>query len=74
MKKDNDIINLSNEREVDKEMTKEILQLIWDNETQKYMVGRIGTFIDHKGNEFIGIEEFFPTNRSIEEIMDFLAL
>jgi len=54
-------------------MTKDILQISWDNVTQKYMVGRIGTFVDHKGNEFIGTEDFFPTDKTIEEILDFLT-
>lgn len=53
-------------------MTNDILQLTWDDETQKYMVGRIGSFIDSKGNEFIGMENFFPTDKSIEQILDFL--
>jgi hypothetical protein len=52
---------------------KDILQLTWDDTTQKYLVGRIGTFIDYKGNEFIGTENFFPTDRTIEEILDFLT-
>ena len=53
---------------------KDILQLTWDDETQKYFVSRIGTFIDYNGNEFIGTEYFFPTDKTIEEILEFLDL
>jgi len=52
---------------------KDILQLTWDGEAQKYFVGRIGTFIDYNGNEFTGTEYLFPTDKTIEEILEFLT-
>lgn len=52
---------------------KDILQLTWDGETQKYYVSRIGAFIDYNDNEFMGTEYLFPTDKTIEEILEFLA-
>lgn len=52
---------------------KDILQLTWDDETQKYFVSRIGAFIDYNGNEFTGTEYLFPTDKTIEEILEFLT-
>lgn len=52
---------------------KDILQLTWDDETQKYFVSRIGAFIDYNDNKFIGTEYFFPTDKTIEEILEFLT-
>ena len=52
--------------------TKGFMTIKWDDQTQKYFVGHIGVYIDYKGNEFIGSEECFPTNKSYEEILDFL--
>jgi len=51
---------------------KDKIILKWDDLAQKYIVGRVGVFIDHKGNEFIDEEYFFSTNRTIEEILKFL--
>ena len=53
-------------------MDKDIMIIKWDYEKQKYIVGRIGVFTDHKGNNFLDEEFFFPTDKTIEEILDFL--
>ena len=48
--------------------TKGFMTIKWDDQAQKYLVGHIGVYIDYKGNEFIGTEECFTTNKSYEEI------
>jgi len=69
------IINLSNERESRNEVNKmkDKIILKWDDSAQKYIVGRVGVFIDYKGNEFIDEEYFFYTNKTIEEVLKFLS-
>ena len=52
--------------------TKGFMTIKWDDQTQKYFVGHIGVYTDYKGNEFIGSEERFSTNKSYEEILNFL--
>lgn len=52
--------------------TKGFMTIKWDDQAQKYLVGHIGVYIDYKENEFIGTEECFTTNKSYEEILDFL--
>lgn len=51
---------------------KDTIILKWNDKKQEYDVGRVGLFIDHKGNEFIDEEYFFSTNKTIEEILEFL--
>ena len=51
---------------------KDTVILKWNDEKQEYDVGRVGLFIDHNGNEFIDEEYFFSTNKTIEEILEFL--
>ena len=52
--------------------TKGFMTIKWDDQTQKYFVGHIGVYTDCEGNEFIGFEKYFSTNKSYKEILDFL--
>ena len=52
---------------------KDIIIIKWSAEHQKYLVGGIHSFIDHKGNEFLDSEFCFPTDKTPDEIFNFLV-